>query len=292
MKFVNFEFEGARSFGLLDGGHIIDLARHFDGQFPNLRSFVACDAWLDLAREARKAEPLCSVGDINWLPVIHNPPRIFCVGLNYHSHRNEMGREPTGHPVIFTRTRESQTGHNQPILLPRVSNMLDFEGELAVVLSKAGRYIDESRAFEHIAGYACYNDGTARDWQRHTHQWTPGKNFPSTGAFGPYLVDWVEFGEVGPQKIETRLNGETVQQAHLSDMIFSLPRLIAYLSSFTTLQPGDVIASGTPGGVGFKRTPQLFMNPGDRVEVEIEGIGVLSNSIEPENVSEVAPSRR
>jgi len=160
------------------------------------------------------------------------------------------------------------------------SNKLDYEGELAVVIGQGGRRIPADKALDHVAGYSCYNDGSVRDWQAHTIQFSPGKNWPETGAFGPWLVTPDEFGPLGPQRLQTRLNGEVMQDAHLSDMIFPVPRLIEYISTFTPLNPGDVIVSGTPGGVGARRDPPVFMKEGDIVEVEIDGIGTLVNSIE------------
>lgn len=186
------------------------------------------------------------------------------------------------HPTIFARFANTQTGHGTDIVRPRVSTELDFEGELAVIIGKAGRYIARERAFDHIFGYACYNDASVRDWQYHTHQFTPGKNFPRTGSFGPWLVTSDEFQDITARGITTRLNGETVQQAKLGEMIFDIPTLVEYCSSFNQLEPGDVIVTGTPGGVGVKRTPPLWMKSGDVVEVEIDGIGVLRNGIADE----------
>jgi 2-keto-4-pentenoate hydratase/2-oxohepta-3-ene-1,7-dioic acid hydratase in catechol pathway len=168
------------------------------------------------------------------------------------------------------------------ILLPRVSRNLDFEGELAIVVGKPGRYIERKDAFDHIAGFSCYNDGSIRDWQSHTHQFTPGKNFPQTGAFGPWMMTPDELGELGELRICTRLNGEVVQDAQLGQMIFDIPTILEYCSSFTRLESGDVIATGTPGGVGVKRTPPLWMKAGDTVEVEIQRLGVLLNVIADE----------
>jgi 2-keto-4-pentenoate hydratase/2-oxohepta-3-ene-1,7-dioic acid hydratase in catechol pathway len=217
--------------------------------------------------------------------VIPLPEKIFCVGLNYEMHRKETGRAVVEHPTIFTRFANTQTGHLSNIVRPRVSTHLDFEGELAVIIGKAGRYITREKAMEHIAGFSCYNDASVRDWQHHTHQFTPGKNFPGTGAFGPWIVTTDEFTDLSARRIMTRLNGQTVQEARLGDMIFDVPTLIEYCSSFNPLVPGDVIVTGTPGGVGVKRTPPLWMKPGDVVEVEIDGIGVLRNGIADEDAA-------
>jgi 2-keto-4-pentenoate hydratase/2-oxohepta-3-ene-1,7-dioic acid hydratase in catechol pathway len=224
-----------------------------------------------------------NLGDIEFLPPIPNPGKILCVGLNYENHRRETGRAEVANPTIFTRFADSQTGHRSAILCPPESTKLDYEGELAIVIGKGGRRIPAATALDHIAGYSCYNDGSIRDWQAHTIQFTPGKNFPATGAFGPWLVTPDEFGLPKDQKIQTRLNGTVMQSAVLADMIFPIAQLIEYCSTFTPLAPGDVIVTGTPGGVGVKRDPQVFMKPGDRVEIEIDGIGILENDIVAES---------
>jgi 2-keto-4-pentenoate hydratase/2-oxohepta-3-ene-1,7-dioic acid hydratase in catechol pathway len=275
MKFATFSHDGRPGFGLITAEGIVDLT----DRAPSLKAAIADGALQALGVDAASRTADLRESDVTLLPVIPDPAKIFCVGLNYETHRQETGRAVVGHPTIFTRFADTQGGHEGEIVLPHVSTMLDFEGELAVVIGKGGRYIAEADAWGHVAGYACYNDASVRDWQNHTHQYTPGKNFPTTGPFGPYLVTPDEVGEIGPQTIQTRLNGETVQSAHLRDMIFSIPVIIAYLSAFTPLSPGDVIATGTPGGVGFKREPQLFMKAGDVVEVEIEKVGLLRSRI-------------
>ena len=186
-------------------------------------------------------------------------------------------------PTVFSKYATSVIGPEEPIRLPRVSTKPDYEAELAVIIGKAGRYIKERDAMSHIAGYSCYNDVSVRDWQRHSSQWTPGKNFPRTGPFGPFLVTPDEAGELAGKKIQTRLNRDVVQDSTLDMMIFPVPKLIEYISSFTTLCPGDVIATGTPGGVGWVRKPPLWMKPGDSVEIDIEGVGVLKNRIVAED---------
>jgi len=176
-------------------------------------------------------------------------------------------------------------GHGQAILRPRVSTQLDYEGELAVIIGRGGRYIRREDALSHVAGYAPYNDATLRDWQRHTHQFTPGKNFPATGGFGPWVVQANEVADLVALRLRTLLNGETMQEAGLDQLIFTIPHIIEYCSAFTRLEPGDVIATGTPGGVGFKRDPQVFMKPGDVIDVDISGIGRLSNTIADESAA-------
>ncbi len=283
MKFSSFTIDNTSSWGLVEGDEVADLGAVMRDRFPDLKSAIAVDALKEAAAAAPRAKrhPLSA---ITFLPVIPNPDKILCIGLNYETHRKETGRSEVENPTVFGRFANSQTGHLTNIIRPRVSTDLDFEGELAIVIGKPGRYIPRSEAFRHIAGYACYNEGSVRDFQRHTHQFTPGKNFPATGAFGPWLVTADEIDDLGPLRLQTRLNGEVVQDATISQMIFDIPRQIEYCSSFTRLEPGDVIATGTPGGVGSRRTPPLWMKPGDVVEVEIDRIGLLRNGIADEEV--------
>ncbi|MCQ4158619.1 fumarylacetoacetate hydrolase family protein [Roseomonas sp. GC11] len=282
MKLATFRLAGRVSWGLVEGEAVADLGALLGGRLPDLKSAIAAGALPDLPAEAARA-PRHALGEIEWLPVIPNPDKILCVGLNYEMHRKETGRSEVEHPTIFARYANSQTGHLQNILRPRVSTDLDYEGELAVIIGTPGRSIGRGAAFAHVAGYACYNDGSVRDWQRHTHQFTPGKNFPGTGAFGPWMVTPDEVGELPELRLQTRLNGVVVQEARLKDMLFDIPRQIEYCSAFTRLEAGDVIATGTPGGVGAKRTPPLWMKPGDRVEVEIDRVGLLVNGVADED---------
>jgi len=281
MKFASFTIHDKPSWGLVEDDDVADLGALLHDRFSDLKSAIAADALQEAAAAAPRAErhPLSA---ITFLPVIPNPDKILCIGLNYETHRKETGRSEVEHPTVFGRFANSQTGHLTNIIRPRVSTDLDFEGELAIVIGKPGRYIPRSEAWQHIAGYACYNEGSVRDFQRHTHQVTPGKNFPATGAFGPWLVTPDEIDDLGPLRLQTRLNGEVVQEATISQMIFDVPRQIEYCSSFTRLEPGDVIATGTPGGVGSRRTPPLWMKAGDVVEVEIDRIGLLRNGIADE----------
>ena len=274
MKYVSFSRkDGSNGFGRLDGDTIYDLS----AAASDLKSAIS-DNTLSSLTDGEKL----SLADVTLQPVVPNPGKIFCVGHNYESHRQETGRAPTDYPSIFVRFADSLSAHNQPIKMPRVSTDLDFEGELAVIIGKGGRYIAEQDAMSHVAGYACFNDASVRDWQWHSRQFTPGKNFPTTGPFGPYMVTPDEAGDLSEVMVTTRLNDSIVQQQPIGDMIFPIATIIAYISSFTPLQPGDVIASGTPGGVGAKRTPPLWMKPGDTVEVEIGPMGTLTNTIEAE----------
>ena len=281
MKFASFAVAGTATWGLVEGEAVLDLGALLHRRLPDLKAAIAAGALADLPAQAAGAtrHPFAA---ITWLPVIPNPDKILCVGLNYETHRKETGRSEVGNPTIFARYANSQIGHMADILRPRVSHELDFEGELAVIVGTPGRYVPRADALSHVAGYAPYNDGSVRDFQRHTHQFTPGKNFPGTGAFGPWMVTPDEVGDLGPQRLVTRVNGRVVQDAALADMIFDVPHQIEYCSSFTRLEPGDVIATGTPGGVGAKRTPPLWLKPGDTVEVEIERVGLLRNGVADE----------
>jgi len=223
--------------------------------------------------------PELSTADVIFLPPITDPAKILCIGLNYAKHQAETGRPDVDHPTIFTRFADSQVGHLQSMIKPDQSVRFDYEAELAVVIGQGGRFISDDDALSHVAGYACYNDGSIRDWQRHTSQFTPGKNFPGTGAFGPYLVTPDEVGDYRKLPIESRLNGEVMQKATLADLIFPIPRLISYISQFTALSSGDVIVTGTPGGVGDRRDPPVYLTPGDVIEVDIGVVGTLVNPI-------------
>jgi 2-keto-4-pentenoate hydratase/2-oxohepta-3-ene-1,7-dioic acid hydratase in catechol pathway len=282
MKLATFKTAGgAPTWGLVDGETMIDVGAVLGSRYPTVKSVIVADAFAEAAAAATKAK-VYALADITWLPVIPDPDKILCIGLNYETHRKETGRSEVENPTVFTRFANSQTGHLSPIIRPRVSHDLDFEGELAVIIGKAGRYIARSDAWGHVAGYACYNDGSVRDFQRHTHQFTPGKNFPGTGAFGPWMMTADEFAFRGSQRLQTRVNGQVVQEATFDQMIFDVPRMIEYCSTFTRLEPGDVIATGTPGGVGAKRTPPLWLKPGDTVEVEIDDLGILRNGVADE----------
>jgi 2-keto-4-pentenoate hydratase/2-oxohepta-3-ene-1,7-dioic acid hydratase in catechol pathway len=277
MKFASFTTVNGDSWGLVEGSDVIDVGVVLP-DLPDLRSAIAAGSWERVAQAAPHA-PRHRMEDIRWRPVIPNPDKIFCVGLNYEEHRKETGRSLVANPVIFSRFANSQTAHGVPLVRPRVSDTLDYEGELAVIIGKTGRYITQEDAFSYVAGYACYNEVTVREWQNHTHQWLPGKNFLASGAFGPWMVTPDEIADLDSARLTTRLNGQVMQDATIDQMIFSIPRLIEYCSTFTQLEPGDVIVSGTPGGVGAKRSPPVFMKPGDRVEVEISGVGRLENTV-------------
>lgn len=273
MKYSSFRTpDGRDAYGRVDGDSVTDLSGA--GAPADLKAALASGKLSELRAGARYA-----LSDIALLPVIPNPAKVFCVGHNYESHRQETGRDKVEHPSIFTRFADTLIGNGTPIQRPTASTDLDYEGELAVIIGKPGRAIAESEALGHVAGYACFNDASVRDWQRHTAQFTPGKNFPTTGPFGPYLVTPDEAGDLADVRVQTRLNGELVQDQPIRDLIFPIARVIAYISAFTPLSVGDVIATGTPGGVGARRTPPLWMKPGDTVTVSIGPMGVLENKI-------------
>ncbi|WP_397473880.1 fumarylacetoacetate hydrolase family protein [Pusillimonas sp.] len=283
MKLLSFLRDGTETWGaVLDDG-VVDLGK--TTQYASLAEFIGS---ADYARRdelvAGKKADLPLEG-LHYLPVITKPEKIVCAVRNYMDHHQEvlaagMQRELSDFPPIFLRVWRSQIGHDQPIIRPRVSETLDWEGEIAVIIGKEGRDIPEEQAYDHVAGYAVYNDASVREWQFHAKQIASGKNFEGTGAFGPWMVTADEIDPKRELKLETRLNGEVVQSSHSGYMIFSIPRLISYASTIFTLVPGDVIVTGTPGGVGFSRKPSRYMKAGDVVEVEIEALGVLRNPIE------------
>jgi 2-keto-4-pentenoate hydratase/2-oxohepta-3-ene-1,7-dioic acid hydratase in catechol pathway len=279
MKLASYLLDGRPSYGAVEGSGVVDLGRRIGVKYPDLRALITANALDEAKRAAAGQKPDASFDSLTHLPVIPNPDKIVCVGLNYEEHRVETNRDKTENPALFLRVPGSQVGHKQPLPRPRESKMLDYEGEIAVIIGAGGRRIPESEAWRHIAGYACYNDGSVRDYQRHTVQWTAGKNFARTGPFGPWMVTADEIPPGTVLTLVTRLNGTEMQRATTEMMIFKIPRLINYISTFTELVPGDVIVTGTPGGVGSRRTPPVWMNPGDKVEIEIDKVGVLQNTI-------------
>ena len=279
MKLASYLLDGRPSYGVVESNGVIDLGRRIGAKHPDLRALITAQALDEAKRAAAGQKPDASFDSLTHLPVVPNPDKIVCVGLNYEEHRVETNRDKTENPALFLRVPGSQLGHRQPLLRPRESKMLDYEGEIAVIIGTGGRRIPESDAWRHIVGYACYNDGSVRDFQRHTVQWTAGKNFARTGAFGPWMITADEIPPGTVLTLVTRLNGTEMQRATTEMMIFKIPRLINYISTFTELVPGDVIVTGTPGGVGSRRTPPVWMNPGDKVEIEVDKVGVLVNPI-------------
>ncbi len=279
MKLASFIVQGRSSYGVVEGDQIIDLESLKPTLGSDLKQAIAYNRLNELSAAHLASLPRIPLADVTFLPVIPNPGKVLCIGINYATHVRETGREMPTYPMIFTRFADSQTAHLQPIVRPTASHKLDFEGELAVVIGKAARHVKHADALDYVAGYACYNDGSVRDWQKHTIQFVPGKNFPNTGGFGPWLVTGDEIGDPQDLELTTRLNGEVMQHTRTSDMIFDVRQLIEYCSTFTELAPGDVIVTGTTGGVGAFREPPVWMKPGDQVEVEIARIGTLRNSI-------------
>jgi 2-keto-4-pentenoate hydratase/2-oxohepta-3-ene-1,7-dioic acid hydratase in catechol pathway len=280
MSFVSFESNGHSTYGVWESEQTwLQVPASFQAQYPDLKSAIAANKLGELNTVTRQQGRKVQASEARLLPVIPNPGKILCVGLNYKSHVAETKRADSEYPSIFTRFVDSLSAHNAPLPRPATTTRFDFEGELAIIIGKGGRNIKQADAFDHIAGYACFNDGTARDWQRHTHQWIPGKNFPLTGPLGPFMATTQEIPDVNRLTLETRLNGEVMQHASLADLIFTLPVIIEYISGFTPLSAGDVIATGTPGGVGDRREPPVYMKAGDVIEIEITGLGTLRNRV-------------
>lgn len=279
MRLVSFERNGRAGFGVALGGGIVDASARLSGKPRGLREALAAGALAELERLAGAA-PDFSLDDVKFAPVIPDAgAKLLCVGINYVPHMREMGRERPEKPVIFVRFVDSVVGHGCPIVKPRESEQLDYEGELAVVIGKRARRVSRDRALDYVAGYSCFNDGSVRDFQRHSGQFTPGKNFHASGSFGPWLVTTDEIPDVRKLQLTTRLNGTVMQNESVGELCFDVPQLIEYCSTWAQLEPGDVIVTGTPGGVGAGRKPPVWMKPGDKVEVEISGIGTLRNPV-------------
>ncbi|AIJ09754.1 MULTISPECIES: fumarylacetoacetate hydrolase family protein [Edwardsiella] len=275
MKLVSYLYQGQRSYGIARPDGIIDLGRRLGLYYADLKALLSAQA-LEEARMLQHYPADLDYEQITFLPVIDNPGKILCVGMNYPDKRREFAQQDPA-PTLFIRFADSQAGHMTPLLKPLQSQEFDYEGELAVIIGRGGSAIPHARALDHIAGYSCYMDGSVRDWQ---HSWfTAGKNWSRTGAFGPWLVTRDEIPDPQHLRIRTWLNGSMVQEESTAAMIHPISRLVEYISTFTVLSPGDVIITGSPGGVGKKRTPPLFMHPGDCIEVDIERVGHLTNRV-------------
>lgn len=281
MKFASYRHNDEESYGLATPDGVIALNNRLP--FDDLRGLISGNALAEAALHA--TAPIDhTYREIVLLPPIPNPAHIFCVGTNYMDHLTEVqdagiDRKKAEHPAIFIRFADTLVGHDQPLVRPKVSTQFDYETELAVIIGKEGRYISAEKALQHVAGYTCFNDGSIRDWQFHTGQITPGKNFFASGSAGPWMVEAADIEDPAALEISLRLNDQTLQHSNTSALIFSIPEIIAYVSSFMKLQPGDIIATGTPAGVGFSRNPQIFMKPGDVCEVEVDGVGILRNPV-------------
>lgn len=286
MRFAAFDLNGKPGLGVLSADGRLRGFQHGDPGYPgDLAELIAKGgAALAAAGKALASGKSYALEQLRWLPPLPQPPKIICVGLNYAEHTREGGFEPPTYPTIFGRFNSSLIGHEAPLIRPRVSQAFDYEGELVAVIGRGGRHIAKVNALDHVVGYSIFNDASVRDYQLRTPQWTIGKNFDGTGAFGPYLAttDEVPIGARG-LRLQTRLNGAVLQSASTDDLIFDVATLISLLSEAMTLEAGDVIVTGTPSGVGHARNPKIYMKPGDICEVEIEGLGVLRNSIADES---------
>ena len=274
MKIVSFLHNDVADYGIAVDDGIILAGDRLDHR-PLVELLADPGPLADLAAR----EPDIALADVTLLPPVPDSGRIICIGLNYKRHIEETGHDAPAYPILFPRYPSSLVGHDVPLVRPRLSDKFDFEGEMAVVIGKPGRHVSAERALEHVAGYACFNDGSLRDYQRHTSQFLPGKNFDRSGSFGPWLVTPDEAGDVRDLTLTTRLNGEVMQHTRIDDLLFGVEDLISYVSQIWEIRPGDIIATGTPGGVGAAREPKLWMKPGDRIEVEIDRLGTLSNPI-------------
>jgi 2-keto-4-pentenoate hydratase/2-oxohepta-3-ene-1,7-dioic acid hydratase in catechol pathway len=284
MRIVSFSSGGSSGVGLVEGDHLRPLASTA-GELLSLRAILEANSGADhrdrLIRQFEAVDTdAIPLNGVAFLPVVADPRAIWCAALTFDSHVTEAaGREAPTYPLFFLRVAASQTGHLQPLVRPAVSEKLDYEGELAVVIGRTARHVPVADALDYVAGYSCYNEGSVRDWQRHTPQITPGKNFFHSGSFGPWLVTPDEFGDPYSHSITTRVNGEIRQQESVDALLFRIEYLIHYLSTICPLEPGDVIVCGTPGGVGMRMDPPVFLREGDEVTVEIDGIGTLRNSV-------------
>jgi 2-keto-4-pentenoate hydratase/2-oxohepta-3-ene-1,7-dioic acid hydratase in catechol pathway len=268
VRYVSFRRpDGASRYGRLEGEQVADIG-------SSLREALTAGRLDEGAAGENYA-----LNDVGLLPPIPDPGKIICIGLNYATHLSEMGNKRPDYPTVFTRFTNTLAAHGAPLVRPSNSTRFDYEGELAVIIGRPARHVRREQAMDHVAGFSVFNDASVRDWQRHTSQFTPGKNFPSTGGFGPALVTPDEIADIASMRVQTRLNGEVLQDQPISDMLWPVAELIAYLSEFTELAPGDVIVTGTPGGVGDARTPPVYMQSGDVVEVSIGSVGTLRNPV-------------
>ena len=283
MRLISFVRNGEASYGIAADDGVVDAGADLKAEYPGLRDLLLAGA-IERLRDLEGRSPDCSLEEIEFLPPIPDPAaKLICVGINYMPHIREMGRERPDYPVLFVRFADSVVGHGQPMIRPLASVRYDFEGELAVVIGKRARHVARNAALNHVAGYSCFNDGSIRDYQRHGPQWTPGKNFHHSGSFGPWIVTADESSNPKAFHLRTVLNGTVVQDESVAELCFDIPELIEYCSTWSQLEPGDVIVSGTPGGVGAGRNPPLWMRAGDVVAVDITDVGTLRNPIVDED---------
>ena len=281
-RLATFAVGGAVKYGAVTDNGVIDLSPHHGRDYPTLREVIAAGALVRLAEDATKRAPDHALGEITWLPPIPAPEKIICIGVNYPDRNAEYkdGSDAPKYPSMFMRTPRSFVGHDSPLVRPRASQQLDYEGELVLVIGKAGRHIAQDAALDHIAAVTLCNEGTIRDWVRHAKfNVTQGKNFDSTGSLGPWLVPYTDEAQIADIRLTTRVNGELRQDDRTSRLIFSFRYIINYISTFTTLVPGDVIVTGTPTGAGARFDPPRYLKPGDMIEIEAEGVGLLRNGV-------------
>jgi 2-keto-4-pentenoate hydratase/2-oxohepta-3-ene-1,7-dioic acid hydratase in catechol pathway len=281
-RFATYSVNGSVRYGAVVDGGIVDLSARFGKDYPTLREVIAAGALPKLADQAARHSPDHALDAITWLPPIPAPEKIICIGVNYPDRNAEYkdGQDAPKYPSLFMRTPRSFVGHNTPLVRPRASTQLDYEGEVVLVIGKAGRHIPQSTALDHIAAVTLCNEGTVRDWVRHAKfNVTQGKNFDATGSLGPWLVPYANESEIANIRLTTRVNGETRQDDRTGRLIFGFRYLINYISTFTTLVPGDVIVTGTPTGAGARFDPPRYLQPGDVVEVEADNIGMLRNGV-------------
>jgi 2-keto-4-pentenoate hydratase/2-oxohepta-3-ene-1,7-dioic acid hydratase in catechol pathway len=279
---ATYSIDGTSRYGAVTERGLVDLSAHFGREYPTLREAIAADALTKLGDYAADRTPDHALDAIGWLPPIPSPEKIICIGVNYPDRNAEYkdGQDAPKFPSMFMRTPRSFVGHDAPLVRPRASAQLDYEGELVLIIGKAGRHIPESTALDHIAAITLCNEGTIRDWVRHAKfNVTQGKNFDSTGSLGPWLVPYANESQIADIRLSTRVNGETRQDDRTGRLIFGFRYLLHYISTFTTLVPGDVIVTGTPTGAGARFDPPRYLKPGDVIEVEAEGVGSLRNGV-------------
>jgi 2-keto-4-pentenoate hydratase/2-oxohepta-3-ene-1,7-dioic acid hydratase in catechol pathway len=281
MKLLTYRLGDKVSFGVLSADGVIDGVVALDGAATSIRELLERGLVDRLERLCEGREATCSLAEIEYLPPVPDPAKILCVGVNYADHREETGHvDKPEHPTVFSRFADTQVGHQQPVVHPPNTRQLDYEGEVAIVIGRHVSVIEtDADARAAIAGLSCYNDLSVRDWQLHNSQWLPGKNFLGVGSFGPWLTTLDEFDDLGSVRLTTRVNGELRQDATLDQLVFDFTAILGYVTGFTSLAPGDVIATGTPGGIGLTANPPRLLTPGDVTEIEVSGIGVLRNEI-------------